>query len=512
MYYNNKVLLLILDGWGHGKTRRADAIANANTPFVSSLYNSYSNAELTTHGEAVGLPFGQMGNSEVGHLNIGAGRAVLQDLLKLNRAVEDGSLFEEEALLNLVQYAKSHQKPVHLLGLVSEGGVHSHSSHLKALCDFFVRHEVENIFIHAFTDGRDTDPHSGAEYLQDIQNHIQFHSNIKIASVIGRYYAMDRDKRWERVKKAYDLLAHGIGTPTERAVRAVQESYRAGVTDEFVLPVVCVDKETRRPLTTIQQGDAVLCFNFRTDRCREITQCLTQMPLEEYGMQPLDLYYVTMTEYDKTFKNVKVVLEEKNLTNTLGEVLEQHQKTQLRVAETEKYPHVTFFFSGGREMPFKGEDRILVASPKVATYDLQPEMSVYEVTEQVCNYLDHNKPNFVCINFANADMVGHTGVWSAVVKAVESVDACTRQVVEKALSLQYSIFIIADHGNADLMKNEDDTPNTAHTKNPVPVFFVDNKFHPRLKNGVLADIAPSILQLMQIPIPAEMSGASLFDL
>ncbi|MCB0516935.1 MAG: 2,3-bisphosphoglycerate-independent phosphoglycerate mutase [Chitinophagales bacterium] len=507
MYQNDKVALIILDGWGHGQVRKADAIANAHTPFVSSLYHQYPNSELVTFGKQVGLPQDQMGNSEVGHMNLGAGRIVYQDLLRIDVAIENNELVHAKTFQNLVAHAKQHNKPIHLVGLVSDGGVHSHIEHLKYLCKKLSENGVSQVFVHAITDGRDTDPKSGEHFIADLENYIQPLS-AEIASICGRYYAMDRDKRWERIKKAYDLYVSATGEKTQNPVAAIQQSYANGVTDEFILPIVCTD-DSGKPKATIQDGDVVLCFNFRTDRCREITQVLSQTDFPEFGMKKLDLYYVTMTTYDKSFQNVHVIFDDSNLKNTLGEVLEQQHKTQLRAAETEKYPHVTFFFSGGKETPFVGEQRILIPSPKVATYDLQPEMSAPPLADAVTDFLQKNKPNFVCLNFANPDMVGHTGDWNAVKKAVETTDACAEKVVNKALALGYSIFILADHGNADFLVNEDGTPNTAHSKNPVPCFFIDKNYKPHLKNGKLGDLAPTILHLMHIPIPAEMNGENL---
>lgn len=504
-----KALLVIMDGWGLGKVLTSDAIRNANVPFVTSLYAKYPNTTLTTCGEAVGLPEGQMGNSEVGHLNLGAGRIVYQELQRINVAVRDGELQQNPQMLNAIRYAKENAKPLHLLGLVSDGGVHSHISHLEAICTLCKEQGLDNVFIHAFTDGRDTDPKSGLGYLQRLQRHLNATTG-KIATVSGRYYAMDRDKRWERVKLAYDALVKGEGQKATDGLAAVEQSYAAAVTDEFILPTVILD-EAQQPLATIQEGDAVICFNFRTDRCREITQVLTQMDLPEFGMHRLNLHYTTMTEYDKTYQNVNVIFETDNLNNTIGEVLARHGKTQIRIAETEKYPHVTFFFSGGRELVFEGERRIMVASPKVATYDLQPEMSAYGITDELIPEIEKESADFICLNYANADMVGHTGIWAAAVKAVETVDRCVERVVTAALQHGYTIFLTADHGNADYMINEDGTPNTAHTLNPVPLFVIDKEWKGKLKPGKLADIAPTILTMMGVPVPPEMTGEVLMS-
>lgn len=493
-----------MDGWGKGKVPAADAIAHANTPFVDSLYEQYPHSELITCGEDVGLPDGQMGNSEVGHLNIGAGRIVYQELQRINVAVRNGELAASKPLQAAMDYARNNNKAFHLIGLVSDGGVHSHISHLKALTDIAAERGLKKVFIHAFTDGRDTDPKSGLEFLTDLQAHIS-KSTGQIASVTGRYYAMDRDKRWERVKLAYDALVHGKGALTQDLPTAIKASYAEGVTDEFIKPIIITDN-AGQPLATIQEGDAVLCFNFRTDRCREITQVLTQQAFPDFDMKPLNLNYTTMTEYDKSFRGVHVIFENDNLTMTIGEVMEQNGKTQIRIAETEKYPHVSFFFSGGRETPFNGEKRLLIPSPKVATYDLKPEMSALEVTAAIIPELEQKTADFIVLNFANADMVGHTGVWEAAIKAVETVDGCVAKVVTTALVNGYTIFLTADHGNADYMVNDDGTPNTAHTLNPVPFFIISEDFKGEVKNGKLGDIAPTILHFMGLPIPKEMTG------
>ncbi|SDF14974.1 2,3-bisphosphoglycerate-independent phosphoglycerate mutase [Chitinophaga filiformis] len=499
-----RAILVIMDGWGQGQVPAADAIAHAKTPFVSSLYSKYPHSTLVTCGEEVGLPEGQMGNSEVGHLNLGAGRIVYQELQRINVAIRTGELAANSVLQETFNYAKENDKALHLMGLVSDGGVHSHINHLKALTQIAKDKGLTKVFIHAFTDGRDTDPKGGLGYMEDLVAHLQ-KTTGQVASITGRYYAMDRDKRWERVKLAYDALVHGTGTPTQDVITAIKTSYAEGVTDEFIKPIVVTDAQ-HKPITTIQPGDAVLCFNFRTDRCREITQVLTQQSFPDFGMEPLALHYTTMTEYDKTYKGVHVIFENDNLQNTLGEVLEANDRTQIRIAETEKYPHVSFFFSGGREKEFKGERRLIVASPKVATYDLQPEMSAYEVTDTIVPEIEKKSADFICLNFANADMVGHTGIWEAAIKAVETVDACVNKVVTAALANGYTVFLTADHGNADFMINNDGTPNTAHTTNLVPYFVISNDFKGALKPGKLGDVAPTILTLMGLPIPREMTG------
>jgi len=496
-----------MDGWGLGKVASADAIQNAKTPFVSSLYSKYPNTTLITCGEAVGLPEGQMGNSEVGHLNLGAGRIVYQELERINVAVRNGSFAKNEVLLNAIHFAKKNNKPLHLLGLVSNGGVHSHIDHLKAIIDVCKKENLSEVFIHAFTDGRDCDPKSGLGFIKELQLHLN-NSVGKIASVSGRYYAMDRDKRWERIKLAYDALANGVGEKATDAIEAVENSYSKNVTDEFIKPTVIV-AEDQQPLAKIKDGDVAICFNFRTDRCREITQVLTQMDLPDHDMKKLSLNYTTMTEYDKTYKDVNVIFETDNLNNTLGEILEQHGLKQIRIAETEKYPHVSFFFSGGREKPFDGEKRIMIASPKVATYDLKPEMSAFEVTDALLPEIKNKTADFICLNYANADMVGHTGVWEAAIKAVETVDKCVSQIVTTGLENGYTTFLTADHGNADYMINGDGSPNTAHTMNPVPFFIIDGEWKGKIKPGKLGDIAPTILTMMELPIPKEMTGEIL---
>lgn len=493
-----------MDGWGLGKVYESDAIQHAKTPFVSSLYSKFPNTTLTTCGEAVGLPEGQMGNSEVGHLNLGAGRVVYQELQRINVAIREGIFQKNEFLLNAIHHAKATNKPLHLLGLVSDGGVHSHINHLKAICDVCAKEGLREVYIHAFTDGRDTDPKSGLGFIKELQESIN-NSVGKIATVSGRYYAMDRDKRWERVKLAYDAMVKGEGVKATDAIAAVEQSYAANVTDEFINPTVIVDK-AQQPLATIKDGDVAICFNFRTDRCREITIALTQQAFPDYNMHPLNLDYTTMTEYDKTYKNVHIIFDNDNLTNTLGEIIEQQGLKQIRIAETEKYPHVTFFFSGGREANFKDENRMIVASPKVATYDLKPEMSAYEVTGKLVPEIENETADFICLNFANADMVGHTGVWEAVIKAVETVDSCVEKVITAALAHGYTTFLLADHGNADYEINDDGSPNTQHSLNPVPFFIINTGFRGEVKPGKLGDIAPTILTFMGLPVPKEMTG------
>jgi 2,3-bisphosphoglycerate-independent phosphoglycerate mutase len=506
---NKKVLLMILDGWGIATNKAVSAIDQAKTPFVNSLYGKYPHSKLEASGLAVGLPIGQMGNSEVGHMNIGAGRVVYQDLVRINKAVDEKELDKNQVLLEAFAYAKKNNKNVHFMGLVSDGGVHSHINHLKGLITIANNEGIKNLFVHAFTDGRDTDPKGGLEYLKALTNHLQKTSG-KLASIIGRYYAMDRDKRWERVKLAYDLLVNGVGEKTLDPLQAIQKSYENNITDEFIKPIVVVN-ELQQPITKVSEGDVVLCFNFRTDRGREITEVLTQQDFPEHGMKKLPLYYITLTNYDDSFKDVKVLFDKDNLENTLGEVVSKAGKKQIRIAETEKYPHVTFFFSGGREEPFSGESRILCPSPKVATYDLAPEMSANQIKDKIIVELDKKDPDFICLNFANPDMVGHTGVFEAAVKACETVDACALQVTEAAIRNGYATIIIADHGNADMMINEDGSPNTAHTTNLVPCILVDNDFKGELKDGKLGDLAPTILTLMGIPVPEQMTGKVLLE-
>lgn len=501
---NKRAILIIMDGWGHGKVRKADAVALAHTPFVSSLYHQYPNAELITCGELVGLPEGQMGNSEVGHLNIGAGRIVHQELQRINVAIREGELAGNKVLNDALEDARKHDKKLHLIGLVSDGGVHSHINHLKALTQIAKDKGLQKVFVHAFTDGRDTDPKSGLGFIRELQQHLD-KTTGEIASITGRYYAMDRDKRWERVKLAYDALVNGKGLKTNNLEEAIRQSYEGGVTDEFIKPIIHTN-EQNETIASIGENDVVICFNFRTDRCRQITQVLTQEAIPEQDMKPLKLHYVTMTEYDKDFKNVPVIFENKDLTMTLGEVLEKAGKKQIRIAETEKYPHVTFFFSGGREQEFGGERRIMLPSPKVATYDLQPEMSAAGIADAIVPEIEKKSADFICLNFANADMVGHTGVWDAVIRAVETVDRCVEKVVTAALQNGYTVFLTADHGNSDFMVNADGSPNTAHSLNPVPFFIIDTDFREPVKNGKLGDLAPTILHFMGIPKPAEMTG------
>jgi 2,3-bisphosphoglycerate-independent phosphoglycerate mutase len=503
---NKKVILMILDGWGKSPDPKVSAIDNANVPFINSLYKNYPNAQLRTDGLNVGLPEGQMGNSEVGHMNLGAGRIVYQDLAKINLAVKNDTLRNEKVLVEALQYAKTNNVKLHLLGLVSDGGVHSHTSHLRGLIDSTQEFGLQNVFVHAFTDGRDVDPKSGKQYIQDLENYIAT-TTVKIASVVGRYYAMDRDKRWERVKLAYDLLVNGIGQHSRNVVQSIDESYQNNSTDEFINPIIVVDANNK-PLATIAENDVVIFFNFRTDRGRELTEVLSQKNFHEFNMYKLNLYYVTLTNYDETYQNIKVVYNKDNITETLGEVLEKANKKQIRIAETEKYPHVTFFFSGGRETPFNGETRILRNSPKVATYDLQPEMSAFELADALVPELVKGEVDFVCLNFANGDMVGHTGIMAAAIKACEAVNTCVEKVITVALKNNYTTIVIADHGNCETMINPDGSPNTAHTTNPVPIILVDKELK-TIHNGVLGDLAPTILELMGIEKPEVMTGKSL---
>jgi len=500
----NRFGLIILDGWGIGNGSKSDAIAHANTPFMDSLLINYPNATLKTSGEDVGLPDGQMGNSEVGHLNIGAGRIVYQELTRINKSIRDGEFQKNKVLTSAFEEAKKRNCKIHFIGLVSKGGVHSSQEHLYALCDMAKAHGLDKVFIHAFTDGRDCDPKSGLGFLRELDNHLK-NSVGKLASVVGRYYAMDRDNRWERVKRAYDLMTKGVGSQYNSANEAIESSYKNGITDEFIEPSI-IESEG-----VIENGDVVICFNFRTDRPREITIALTQKAFPEYEMTPLDLHYCTMTNYDATFKNMHIIFEKDNLFNTLGEVVSNTGKTQVRIAETEKYPHVTFFFSGGREAVFPNEDRILVNSPKVATYDLQPEMSAFEVRDRIVDFVRNQKPDFICLNFANPDMVGHTGVYEAIVKAVETVDVCLKDVVSKGQELGYEFLVIADHGNADYALNDDGSPNTAHSLNPVPMVLVTKDKNVTLHPGILADVAPTILNRLGITAPKEMTGKNLAE-
>ena len=498
--------LIILDGWGIGDRSKADAIYNAQTPYMDSLIEQYPNATLQTSGENVGLPKGQMGNSEVGHLNIGAGRIVYQELTRINKSVENGTFFENKILKKAFREAKQNTANVHLIGLVSNGGVHSSQEHLHALCKMAEDSGVENTYVHAFTDGRDCDPKSGLGFIKMLEDRIKG-TNIRVASIIGRYFAMDRDNRWDRIKKAYDLLVNGMGQSFASASEAVTSCYDRGITDEFIEPSVISDQG--KAIGTIKAGDVVICFNFRTDRPREISIALTQKDLPEYGMSKMDISYYTMTNYDRTFDNINVIFEKQNLAGTLGEVIANNGKTQVRIAETEKYPHVTFFFSGGRESQFDNERRILVNSPKVATYDLSPEMSAYTVCDKIVDDINEKTANFICLNFANPDMVWHTGIYNAIKKAVETVDECLRSVVETGLNKGYEFLVIADHGNADNAINPDGSPNTAHSLNPVPIILVTNNGNTSLENGILADVAPTILDRLNLPIPKEMTGKSL---
>lgn len=503
---SKKALLAILDGWGIGTDPKVSAIAQANTPFMDSCYEKFPNTTLEASGLAVGLPAGQMGNSEVGHMNLGAGRVVYQNLVKLNMAVENGSLGKEQKIVDAFEYAKLNDKNIHFIGLTSDGGVHSHINHLKGLLIAANDNAVaDRVFVHAFTDGRDCDPHSGKGLIEDLLHHLQT-TGGQLASIVGRYYAMDRDKRWERVKLAYDAMVNGVGKETTDVLGAIQQSYDEGVTDEFLLPIIHLNGDGL-PIAKIQEGDVVFCFNFRTDRGREITEVLSQQDFPEFGMQRMDLYYVTLTNYDKDFKNVKVVFDEEVLSETMGEVLEKNGKSQIRVAETEKYPHVTFFFSGGREDVFLNEKRILCPSPKdVPTYDLKPEMSANDITANILPEIENETADFICLNFANTDMVGHTGVFSAAVKAAETVDKCIEQVATAAYNHGYTVFILADHGNSDVMINPDGSPNTQHSTNLVPLIVMDKDRKWQLRPGKLGDVAPSILTTMGIEIPEAMTG------
>lgn len=503
---NKKVILMILDGWGITQDPKVSAIYNAKTPFINSLYDKFPHAQLRTDGEHVGLPVGQMGNSEVGHMNLGAGRIVYQNLAKINKAVKDGTLAQEKELLNAFEYAKANNKNIHFLGLVSNGGIHSHIDHLKGLLSAANNIGLDNVYLHAFTDGRDCDPKSGKYFINDIQEHMQ-KTTGELATITGRYYAMDRDNRWERVQLAYNALVKGEASFSSDASASIQQSYDTDVTDEFIKPIVMVD-ENEQPKTTIKEDDVVIFFNFRTDRGRQLTEALSQKDFPEFNMKKLSLYFVTMTNYDDTFNNIHVIYDGKNIENTLGEVLESAGKSQIRIAETEKYPHVTFFFSGGREEEFKGEKRLLCPSPKVATYDLKPEMSAYEIRDAIVPELQSGDVDFVCLNFANGDMVGHTGVFEAAVKACEAVDDCVKDVITTALDNDYTTILIADHGNCETMINPDGTPHTAHTTNPVPMILIDKELK-SIKSGILGDVAPTILKLMGVEQPEEMTQHSL---
>ena len=503
---NKKVILLILDGWGVTQDPSVSAIFNAKTPFINSLYDLYPSSELRTDGEHVGLPDGQMGNSEVGHMNLGAGRIVYQNLAKINIAVREGKLAKETELIKAFNYAKENNKNVHLLGLISDGGIHSHINHAKGLLDAAHKNNVNNVYLHAFTDGRDCDPKSGKYFIKDIEEHMK-NTTGELATITGRYYSMDRDNRWERVKLTYDALVEGIGEKSINALDSINESYQENITDEFIKPIIMVD-ENDKPKASIKKDDVVIFFNFRTDRGRQLTEVLSQNDNEEFNMHKIPLYFVTLTNYDKTFKDIKVVYNSDNIENTLGEVLERANKKQIRIAETEKYPHVTFFFSGGREKEFDGEKRLLCPSPKVATYDLKPEMSAYEIRDAIVPELEKGEVDFVCLNFANGDMVGHTGVFEAAVKACETVDHCSKEVINTGLKNGYTTLLIADHGNCETMMNPDGSPHTAHTTNPVPIVLIDKELK-LINNGVLGDIAPTILELMGLEQPKEMTRKSL---
>ena len=504
-----KALLIILDGWGLGDRTKRDVISQTETPYWDYLLDTYPHSQLQASGEDVGLPNGQMGNSEVGHLNIGAGRVVYQDLVKINRAARDNSILENPEIINAYSYAKANDKKIHIIGLVSNGGVHSSMEHLFKLTDISKIYGIEKTFIHCFTDGRDADPKSGASFIRELETHLK-QSTGQIASVVGRYYAMDRDKRWERIKVAYDLLVHGIGTPTENPVAAVEQSYQNGITDEFIKPVVCT--KNRKPVTIMEEGDVVIFFNFRNDRAKELTIVLSQKEMPEAGMQTIpNLQYYTMTPYDPTFQNVHILFDKENVNNTLGEHLAALGLRQLHIAETEKYAHVTFFFNGGRETPFAGEERILVDSPKVATYDLKPEMSAFEVKDQLVKAIQTQRFDFIVVNFANGDMIGHTGVYEAIEKAVKAVDICLHDTIEAAKANGYKTIVIADHGNADYALNDDGTPNTAHSLNPVPFIYISENTHAQVLEGRLADVAPSILHIMGLELPKEMTGQNLIE-
>lgn len=497
---------MILDGWGIGDGSGSDVISTTGTPNIDELKKIYPSSSLLTSGEDVGLPEGQMGNSEVGHLNIGAGRVVYQDLVKINKACRTGEIRSNETLRQAFSYARDRQVRVHFMGLLSDGGVHSLDSHLYSLCDMTMEYGLKDVFIHGFGDGRDTDPRSGKGYMASLLKHLE-KSNGQVASFIGRYYAMDRDKRWERIREAYDLLVAGKGTPATDILQAMQESYDAGVTDEFMKPIVVTGADGN-PLTTIAEGDVVIFINFRNDRARELTIVLTQQDMPEAGMKTIPLHYLTMTPYDDKFRGLHVIFPKDNVDRTLGEILAANGKRQLRIAETEKYAHVTFFFSGGREKEFEGEERILIPSPRVATYDLQPEMSAYLVRDAVITELEKQKHDFICLNFANGDMVGHTGVYEAIQKAVRTVDECAGDVAKAALANGYDVIVIADHGNADFAVNPDGSPNTAHSLNPVPLYLLSSRYR-SVSSGILADVAPTVLTIMGIPVPKEMTGRSL---
>lgn len=501
-----RILLIILDGWGLGDKTKSDAIFNANTPYFDHLMENYPNSKLYTSGESVGLPVGQMGNSEVGHLNIGAGRKIYHDLVKINKAIETNEIAQNEKLIEAFTYARDQKKKLHFIGLISDGGVHSSSKHLYKLCELTNDYNLDEVFIHAITDGRDTDPKSGYEFIRKLVENTKG-TKARVASLIGRYYSMDRDQRWDRIKIGYNLMVKGIGRSTLNLLDEIKQSYQQGVTDEFIKPVVVVDDD-QEPIACISQGDVVICFNFRTDRLRQMTIALTQKDIPEHGLRKLDLNYFTLSNYDKSFKKINVVYDKVNVNNTLGEILADNGKSQLRIAETEKYAHVTYFFSGGREELFENENRILVPSPKVPTYDHQPEMSAPEVTEKLVAELNKKKHDFICLNYANGDMVGHTGVYKAILQAIRTVDACLKKTVETAIKNNYSIIITADHGNADYVINDNQNPNTAHSLNPVPCIILGEGDH-QMRDGILADLAPTILKLMGLKQAEEMTGSSL---
>jgi len=504
---NKKVLLMILDGWGIAEDSRISAIDQAKTPFIDSLYNKYSNTTLNASGSNVGLPHGQMGNSEVGHMTIGSGRIVAQDLVRLNNEIKNDNISKNLEFKKAIQYSFQNKKSLHLIGLLSKGGVHSHSDHLFEFIRIINELNIDNVFIHAFMDGRDTSPSDGINSVKKLNSLINS-TKIKLASIMGRYYSMDRDMRWERIKLAYEAMVYGKGAKSNDIIKSINNSYKEKIFDEFIVPTVCTD-ENNDPLATIKEGDVVLSFNFRSDRMRQITSVLSQKDLPEYNMKKKNLYFVTMTNYDSSFKNVHILFNKENVKNTLGKILSLNGKKQLRIAETEKYPHVTFFFSGGREKEFSGEDRVLCPSPKVPTYDLKPEMSAHDLQKKLIEKIKKTPYDFICLNFANPDMVGHTGNFDATIKACETVDTCSKSIVEAGLTLGYTIIIIADHGNADIMVNKDGSPHTYHTTNLVPFILVDADYCPKLKKGKLGDIAPTILELMGINVPSEMSGKSL---